>query len=307
MTPEHLLKGLTKSTAAELKAKDLVHSSSDPDRLYHFTDTQGLVGILRSGKLWASLADALNDESEIRYLLGIASRVINSGALKSVPAAFQKRVAYYLNPENPRIGPARRVYAFVVSFCADADQSAHWLHYGRSGVGCALEFDASKLVISQMTNLLRVNYSIDRAETGIAAILRSVWQFTNEHDIRPDSPDPAKKMLYEIAAIFAAESLYLTAPSHKHTAFSSEREFRLVTRGVYQEGDSPTPGPLELEFRTVVNRLVPYLSLPYDRIPITGVILGNASPLQPAEPAVWILGTEFGGLKFSRSKVRVRP
>lgn len=41
-----------------------------PDLLYHFTSSEGLVGILRSRSLWASHALSLNDASEVSY--GIA-------------------------------------------------------------------------------------------------------------------------------------------------------------------------------------------------------------------------------------------
>jgi hypothetical protein len=38
-----------------------------PPRLFHFTDCDGAIGILRTKRLWASLATTLNDSSEIQY------------------------------------------------------------------------------------------------------------------------------------------------------------------------------------------------------------------------------------------------
>src|SRR5262249_24931357 len=43
---------------------NLVERETLPDVLLHFTDQAGLMGILQSRKLWASLATALNDASE---------------------------------------------------------------------------------------------------------------------------------------------------------------------------------------------------------------------------------------------------
>jgi hypothetical protein len=38
-----------------------------PERLHHFTDASGTTGILSSKSLWASLATALNDATEVIY------------------------------------------------------------------------------------------------------------------------------------------------------------------------------------------------------------------------------------------------
>ena len=43
------------------------YSENLPEHLFHFTDCQGLIGILRSRSLRASLATSLNDRSEIEY------------------------------------------------------------------------------------------------------------------------------------------------------------------------------------------------------------------------------------------------
>src|SRR5688572_19128424 len=65
-------------TAARLTA-----SSTDarPERLYHFTDCSGLLGVFENKTLWASLATSLNDPSEVRYGLDLACSLFRNGAV----------------------------------------------------------------------------------------------------------------------------------------------------------------------------------------------------------------------------------
>ena len=51
-----------------------------PERLYHFTDCAGLIGIFEKRTIWASLATSLNDPSEVRYGLNLACDLFRRGA-----------------------------------------------------------------------------------------------------------------------------------------------------------------------------------------------------------------------------------
>jgi hypothetical protein len=63
--PEFLPARIAMRKAA--RAALLGGAASAPPELLHFTDLDGLVGIVEKGALWATYAHALNDESEIRY------------------------------------------------------------------------------------------------------------------------------------------------------------------------------------------------------------------------------------------------
>jgi hypothetical protein len=47
-----------------------------PERLFHYTDSQGFVGIATSQRVWASNADFLNDSSEPAYALRRSQGVV---------------------------------------------------------------------------------------------------------------------------------------------------------------------------------------------------------------------------------------
>ena len=60
-------------------------------RLFHFTDASGLVGIISSGKLWASNADFLNDSSEPAHALGVLRAAFQKAARSFRPGSTAER------------------------------------------------------------------------------------------------------------------------------------------------------------------------------------------------------------------------
>ena len=62
--------------SASIAKRDGANAASAPSTLFHFSDLDGLTGILSAKVLWASLATELNDASEIRYGLDLAEEVL---------------------------------------------------------------------------------------------------------------------------------------------------------------------------------------------------------------------------------------
>ena len=55
-------------------------AAAPPDLLWHYTNAAGFLGICRSGKLWATNTEYLNDASELRYARHLILREINCRA-----------------------------------------------------------------------------------------------------------------------------------------------------------------------------------------------------------------------------------
>ena len=58
-----------KTRALYLKLRE--NEPAPPERLFHYTNSQGLLGIVTGQKLWASHADFLNDSSEAGYAFDV--------------------------------------------------------------------------------------------------------------------------------------------------------------------------------------------------------------------------------------------
>jgi hypothetical protein len=54
-----------------------------PDILWHYTNAAGFLGIFRSGKLWATNTDYLNDASEMRHARGLVLNAFDSRSNES--------------------------------------------------------------------------------------------------------------------------------------------------------------------------------------------------------------------------------
>lgn len=95
MTPPHA--ETPSSASLELPFLEPEETVQAPPVLYHYTDQHGLLGILTSGRIWATDVLHLNDSSEVRYALSEALEVFGSGeALINNRDATLKALGEYL-------------------------------------------------------------------------------------------------------------------------------------------------------------------------------------------------------------------
>lgn len=141
---------------------------SEDDRLFHYTSTEGLFGILQSGMLWATHFQFLNDAQECmrarrsleHYLQGPLSRkiaalvvnkkiVVQQGSSVKEAAALEAvnvvKTMYEATLGN--VDP----FVFSAYLCAKSDRRRfdhgdlqHWATYGR-GAGYAIQINPQRL------------------------------------------------------------------------------------------------------------------------------------------------------------------
>lgn len=108
-----------------------------PEIIYHYTNADGLVGIVSSGSLWATDLRFVNDASELDH------------ALKSMEAAIERARGRFTSPTQAnlldRLDDAvghREMFPSVhsVSFSANGDLLSQWRAYGGDGGGYAIGF-----------------------------------------------------------------------------------------------------------------------------------------------------------------------
>ena len=149
-------------------------SSTDPrpERLYHFTDCAGLIGIFEKRTIWASLATSLNDPSEVRYGLDLACDL------------FQRRIVTATNFSLEGIDKlvaarADESRAYIVSFCGNLNLAGQWLHYGRAGSGVAVGFYPERLT-QPPYDLFRIVYRQEAQVEAIRTIVRTIDECLGE-------------------------------------------------------------------------------------------------------------------------------
>ena len=107
------------------------------DKLFHYTDSNGLLGILSSEVFWATNIEYLNDSSELAYCIALIRDRLE-----------RKKIAVSRNALSPisRLFVAaqetfnrfRDLTVYVSCFCEDGDLLSQWRGYGRAGGGYAI-------------------------------------------------------------------------------------------------------------------------------------------------------------------------
>jgi len=257
--------------------------SSKPDQLYHYTNADGILGIIESRVIRATHIDCLNDASEGRY----AHALLTEELLRR---RHQLLATVRENPKNPH---ARAVLAFnerlqelvphalgelggyVACFCEHGNLLSQWRAYGPQG-GYALGFPFQTLAFVHrpgIVSLERVVYDLatqrriisdvlDCADTHLAG---QVAAGLTESQLRAVADEAASDMWsFTFAALVA----------FKDPAFSEEREWRLT---VHQPWPSAERLRLRPRFRARQNRVVPFVDVDLSvkqRLPLRSLRLG---------------------------------
>lgn len=155
------------TTDAEIPGS-VVHDLSEDDRLFHYTGTEGLYGILQSGTLWATHFQFLNDARECMQARHSLERQLHRAISRKVAALIVNKQITLMPGTDLRKAATEEaenvvdvfyqvvlklVEPFVFSgyLCSPSDARRfqhgdlqHWATYGQ-GAGYALQIDPRRL------------------------------------------------------------------------------------------------------------------------------------------------------------------
>src|SRR2546430_12822138 len=122
---------------------------TDPDVIYHYTNTEALISIVTSCKLRASDAEFLNDAQEMQFgrdrlrreLIDYADRVEKENEAR---AHFLRGAAKGLSGRVGMLPRNEPSTTFVACFCGNGDLLSQWRGYG-VGSGVAIGFSRKDL------------------------------------------------------------------------------------------------------------------------------------------------------------------
>jgi Protein of unknown function (DUF2971) len=263
----------------DLLSREQAESHRYPEQLYHYTDVEGLKGILDSGKIWATQTKYLNDSQEVSYgrqlALDVCREITHQGAVQII---WLDRVSQAISAGIPGGEP------YVACFCEHGDLLSQWRGYGRGygySVGLRPRGKVYSRLPSKLCSLVQVVYDPETQRRIIRELVdryldslsRFVAQFTNraiashcnsilqislddEHDVSKLS---SAEFLKEIVHVHLSQlSLELDSmfSRFKHVGFEEEKEWRLI------HYNSAVRGSQQVEYRPSNGVLVPYVELP---------------------------------------------
>ena len=144
-----------------------------PD-LFHYTNSAGLPGILRSRSLWATHFQSLNDPSEMRYGIDQAT-----SRIRALADEGPEEKCRFLRPVGELLDGSTVVVAtpYVVSFSDDGKLRSQWEKYGDGGVGFSIAFDLrqSSTLFGEGTSVLNIAYDPTVQPDILSATIEEHW------------------------------------------------------------------------------------------------------------------------------------
>lgn len=275
----------------------------EEETLYHYTSAQGLLGILKDRRIWASKIQYLNDSQELRLALEIAREILEG---KRSGGAESRDVDVMLD----ELKAIENINVCVASFTTARDQLSQWRAYGGSH-GYALGFRPASLIQAEWLQfqLMRCEYGAEEQKAIVKDLVEGRLRLERERSAgrqddaaRPNEPrfiDPFESI---------GESILKIAPALKHESFREEKEWRLVSRPISASF---------LKFRPGSSTLVPYYECQLSGKDLAGakveavleeIVVGPTPNMDQAVSAVEQLlhNGSFKGCRVSRSSIPYR-
>ncbi|MGH7045087.1 MAG: DUF2971 domain-containing protein [Stellaceae bacterium] len=126
-----------------------------PSPLYHYTDQTGILGIIRSGELWATKMQYMNDTMEFGLVVEVAKKLLKKRENSS--AEMEQQLYEWIISNLSNISHAN---ICSISFCHNPDLLSQWRGYPGSGVGFAIGFNTDNLLEAASSNHCRLGRCI---------------------------------------------------------------------------------------------------------------------------------------------------
>lgn len=300
------------------------------DLLYHYTNADGLKGIVENNELWATSAYFLNDSAEIYYGCDLLKYVIDDWVTKnprpenSLSLGFVRQLRTWFGEHLIEKHVVPPVY--VACFCEDDNLLSQWRTYGQTG-GYSVGFRvpiADYLGLgfrpepnTYTTKWAKIEYERDEQIHRCAAILNSVLAIL-------DDPNTAQAIIaigehpfagYSKISRVVSDILLEEIVSFKNEAFKAEQEWRVIVRArelTKQGTDDGGITPVPVHFRALRGMLAPYVRLvptdPTNKLPIACVRTGPTLDKIAAGMGVYMMLEKNGypHLRVQGSEISVR-
>lgn len=220
-----------------------IHSGS---QIVHYTDLNGLKGIIEEKGFWLSDHRFLNDNEEYengrRITVDVLSRLLERARHSRFRRILRLTIEGLLeHKENPQ---------YVCSFSTQAESLSQWRSYARDGRGVSLIFQNpglgnSPFILMPHMTLKKVEYS-DRRK--VTSLVRKIHLHAKEHErdlitgIEIEEDTWAKAIVSHLSLDFI---------TYKNTAYESEGEVRIEATNV--RGHAP------LHHRVSGEKIIPYI------------------------------------------------
>jgi hypothetical protein len=227
--------------------------------LFHYTTPAGLLGILKSQKIWATEASYLNDAKELHYGLNLAIE-----ELKSISTKEECKFIISLIQETIDEIKLPNEETYIACFSEDGDLLSQWKGYAGFGLGFSIELDSQELLRTKRKGeyfSIAINKVIYNQEKQRSIIREETLHFISKAkeliSLHPEkSEDISGQAASALAYFITNKSIFFKSP-----AFSEEREWRAIRINPNEDGLDLINHRQEIKFRASNDSIIPYLEL----------------------------------------------
>jgi len=302
--------------------------------LFHYTNADGLKGIIENNELWASSAYFLNDPNEITYGYDLLREALEKslrdaeklGEKNSLKITLVTELCRFFGDDLLKKKIITPIY--LVCFCEEDNLLSQWRAYGQAGgysiglrvptVETASEGQGFRAEPVTYTSVwAKVEYDKTEQTKQCSALLNSMLGTLNLETceaIRRLSDHPF--LGYNSFARVIREILLEEVLRFKNEAFKVEKEWRIIIRQrelKKQSMDDGGKSPLSIYFRSLRGMLVPYVKLipanpALNTLPIKRIRTGPTLDKETAKMAISLMLEKKGypGVKVEGSDIAVR-
>jgi len=249
------------------------------DILYHYTDLNGLTGILQNKGFWLSEAKYLNDKEELFNGCNLTIELIKSLINKKRYSIFREVLLETIS----LLKKSEFKNYFITSFTSKADNLEQWRAYSKNGSGVSVGFNTKQktsfphFMLGPVWMLHKVIYD-DNVKCRILHLIIFKYFYEFKKDVQKNS----KYIDVDDYAQSLNQSLTHTFINFKHKSFKEEKEVRLVCKVQDIQKDF-----YKKNYRIINNVIVPYVctyeiilnnkdgsKFEVDLLPITEIVVG---------------------------------
>ncbi|MEG8013256.1 DUF2971 domain-containing protein [Sphingomonas sp. 22R3R2A-7] len=225
------------------------HSRPMPREIYHYTNTEALMGIVENEELWATDSRFLNDTAETQW----ASRLFIS-AIDDIKPSNAAEVEMLSRLKSSVVDGISGYAVYIASFSEEKDDLPQWRGYGSSNSAVSIGFRSNRLSARfGGYELLSVIYDEHEQKRIAKDLVNIVYNFYKSN-AAIDNPATSHFLIPECLQSFRLMAIY-SVLRFKQPRWHSEKEWRLVA--FEREWDAVK----SLSFRSGVAGLTPFIKM----------------------------------------------
>jgi ribosomal protein L31E len=236
-------------------------------KIYHYTSSAGLLGILGNRTVWSTDIEFLNDSLEVREGIERINNFCKSVKPKGNGKAKRLSEMFYRI-----IGVKLRKYinanqVFITSFTSKRDNMRQWMSYCSDNAGYAVGFDKDDLIASldnsdKFTSIIsEVDYSQSNGIEDIISPQKVLAEIEIIMGLFKSNTDVVNAVVERVL-----RDLVVCCCSIKPPQFFDESETRLIVQTKHDCND--------INFRERSGILIPYVAVPVSFESVTEIIIG---------------------------------